>query len=319
MLKTAGRSSSKPGITILQLESYKGWVIDGMLRDALNSIELKARWVYIPETRKSVLKWVSVFLQILTARKNLKVYGNHKTFFAVQKRRVLRFGPCRVFVTQVLDGDKSLEHTNNQTISNVERFLVQNFRVMDLLSTAGVERSKIVVNPGGVDRTLFFPVTDLSEISDYVLISGSFRSRKNPELISRVIKDNPDIRFMIHGSNLDVFSDIGPNVELIPFNFLHQPKFMREARLHLILSQIEGGPMSVLEALASGTPCVTTDVGFCREIVSSEKGIVLGSNPKLSEISIAIKKTWDLKKRTYNQDLLGQDCKWETFATQLFL
>jgi glycosyltransferase involved in cell wall biosynthesis len=177
-----------------------------------------------------------------------------------------------------------------------------------------------VVNPGGIDRKVFYPLSDLKSVGDYVLVSGSFRRRKNPDLITKVIQNCPDMKFKIHGENFGVFpSGLGSNVEFIKFNFDNQAKLMREARLHLVLSSVEGGPMSVLEALSSGTPCVTTNVGFCEEIIGQNSGIVLSTTPTIEEIKQAINMTWHLKEETYSKDLLNGDFSWVKFGEDLFL
>jgi glycosyltransferase involved in cell wall biosynthesis len=94
---------------------------------------------------------------------------------------------------------------------------------------------------------------------------------------------------------------------------------MRKARVHLVLSLVEGGPMSVLEALASGTPCVTTDVGFCKEIINSNLGVVLKKEPTVVEIRSAIDSAWLMKEQIYSYDLLKGDFTWERFGADLYL
>ena len=86
-----------------------------------------------------------------------------------------------------------------------------------------------------------------------------------------------------------------------------------------MLSSVEGGPMSVLEALASGTPCVTTNVGFCEEILSQNSGVVLSARPTIEEIKQAMARAWHLKTKVYSKDLLNGDYNWEKFGKDLFL
>ncbi len=323
MLKLPKRSGSKsdiPKFYIVLFESYRSWVIEGMFKDALQSIHINAKWIYIPDSRKSLLKLAVAYFEILRSGNSLKVFANHKTFLSVPRFKFFLKGPVRVYVTHIMEWDHSLDHTSLKSLSRVERFIVQNSKVSSYLKSLGVDKSNVIVNPGGVDKKFFYPAQRFDQISDYVLVSGSFRARKNPELIAEVIANNPTIKFIVHGNNLDQFpNEVGPNVDFISFNFQNQPKLMREARVHLILSQIEGGPMSVLEALSSGTPCVTTDVGFCRELIPLDGGIVLNLNPGLSEIQRAIEEMWLKKEEIYNVDLLRGTHPWESFARDLFL
>ena len=46
--------------------------------------------------------------------------------------------------------------------------------------------------------------------------------------------------------------------------------YMEKLDFTVLTSISEGQPLSVLESLAAGRPCVTTDVGCCRELLDGE-------------------------------------------------
>jgi glycosyltransferase involved in cell wall biosynthesis len=307
-------------ISVIQYESYRHWIIDGMMKDSLNALNISANWYFLPDSKKSLIGRASVKLRIWRNTRSTQVFGNHKTYFDCLPPRMFPPKKIRIFLTQVLDDDLSLKRASSDSLARVERFVVQNHKIRDYLISIGVGKDRVVVNPGGINRNHFYPIQDKDLIGDFILISGSFKYRKNPELIADVIRSFPNIKFIIHGHNLEVFpKDIGDNVELLAFDFQNQATLIRSARLHLILSKIEGGPMSVLEALASGTPCVTTDVGFCREVINASSGVVLNENPTISEIGHAINIAWELKETVFMKDLLDGNFTWEQFGEDLFL
>jgi len=94
---------------------------------------------------------------------------------------------------------------------------------------------------------------------------------------------------------------------------------MRNASALLSLSINEGGPFPVLEALASGTPVVSSDTGFVREVISNTNGVLLLKNPALSEITQALIYCIDLKSQKYNRSLLEEDHTWPSFSRKLYL
>ena len=53
-------------------------------------------------------------------------------------------------------------------------------------------------------------------------------------------------------------------------------EYMRKLDFTVLTSISEGQPLSVLESFAAARPCVTTDVGCCRELLEGEEGDDLG-------------------------------------------
>ena len=47
---------------------------------------------------------------------------------------------------------------------------------------------------------------------------------------------------------------------------------MKKIDFTLLTSLSEGLPLSVLESMAASRPCVTTDVGCCRELLEGREG-----------------------------------------------
>ena len=53
-------------------------------------------------------------------------------------------------------------------------------------------------------------------------------------------------------------------------------EYMKNLDYTVLSSISEGQPLSVLESFAAGRPCVTTDVGCCRELIEGMEGDHLG-------------------------------------------
>lgn len=58
--------------------------------------------------------------------------------------------------------------------------------------------------------------------------------------------------------------------------------------LFINLSTSEGVPVSIMEAISFDVPCIATDVGATREIVTEETGVLLDSNPTFDEVVDAV-------------------------------
>lgn len=67
------------------------------------------------------------------------------------------------------------------------------------------------------------------------------------------------------------------------------------------LSESEGIPVSIMEAMSFGIPCIATDVGGTREIVNKSNGFLLGDGYKIEEVADIIKKFATLPKNKIDE------------------
>lgn len=236
----------------------------------------------------------------------------------------IRKSSCREktpFLTHVdHPDDLSSERWKNFVIPDC--VITQNRQIASLAQNFGIDKEKILIGFGGVSRTKYFPVSNLGSQAPFVLIVGDCKPRKNPEFLKKVIIESPNIDFVIHGTGWlnHIFSDkvIPKNLKLIQFRQDENPRLMREASVLLSVATKEGGPFPVLEALASGTPVVATPTGFCSEIVSAGRGILLSSTPEILDVQRAIMEGFSLKGKVATQDLLDGQLNWDEFGIKLY-
>lgn len=79
-----------------------------------------------------------------------------------------------------------------------------------------------------------------------------------------------------------VYTGLLPNAEIF--------KFYREntVNLFLNLSETEGLPFVLIEAISMGIPLMATDVGGCREIANQNTGVLLEANPDPAAVAAQI-------------------------------
>lgn len=77
--------------------------------------------------------------------------------------------------------------------------------------------------------------------------------------------------------------------------------------LFLSLSEAEGVPVSMMEAISFGIPVLSTDVGGCKEIVNDKTGVLIPLETKMDEVARIISKFKDSRKNTaeYRQGVRG--------------
>jgi glycosyltransferase involved in cell wall biosynthesis len=217
-----------------------------------------------------------------------------------------------------------------QILDRVHTVYTMNQRVSQLLLSTGIEETKIRCVYGAVDREKFFPKAGKAEMgtnnfclhgeSEYVLISGDCKERKNPALILSVVKQNPSLNFVIHGRGWEnmVRNFSGSNLTYIKFDSRSHPILMRNASTYLSLSSLEGGPYPTLEALASGTPVVATNTGWNSEVIPDGAGVILPINTGTSEVTTALRYSIERKPKVEGKDLLMGKFTWEELGAALF-
>jgi glycosyltransferase involved in cell wall biosynthesis len=125
----------------------------------------------------------------------------------------------------------------------------------------------------------------LSENTRFVLFAGRLHPQKDPVLLVRSLAalNDPNVHLLIAGDGelaTDVQVEItqlglaGRATLLGAVNQRQLADFHRLSSAFVLSSVYEGLPMTVLEALACGTPVVTTNCGETPKILTANSGVV---------------------------------------------
>lgn len=150
----------------------------------------------------------------------------------------------------------------------------------------GVDPAKIAVIPNGVDAKFFSPNGNPRE--PVILFAGSLIERKGVagliEAMAAVRRRHPEYRLVLIGdgpqrAELESLARRRDLADGVRFTGNLAPsevaRWMRRAELFVLPSLEEGQGVALLEALASGTPCVGGAVGGIRELLSPEWGMLV--------------------------------------------
>lgn len=192
-----------------------------------------------------------------------------------------------------------------------------------VLAQKKMKAGKVEYVPGvGIDLKKFgTKQTDVSEKrkefgigQDAILLLsvGELSKRKNHELVIRTIKEmnNPSIKYYICGTGQlsGYFENLIKELSLEEQVFLLGYKsniidFLRIADLFVFPSLQEGLPVALMEAMASGLPCVASDIRGNRDLIKHNvNGFLFDLNSRnvrreLADYIIKIIEDKELKKR----------------------
>lgn len=161
----------------------------------------------------------------------------------------------------------------------------------DVHRRLGYRARRFPVIGNGVDITRFAPdpaagawlreTLNLPPTAPLVLHVGRFHPQKNHlgllRAAARVHHARPDVHFVLAGKDVTLDNPVlGPAIAAAGLGgVVHclgprddAPRLMAGSDLLVLSSRSEASPLVLCEALASGIPCVTTDVGDARAMVA---------------------------------------------------
>ncbi len=151
----------------------------------------------------------------------------------------------------------------------------------------GVPAERITVIPNGVNISQF-PVGSKEGRKNQLIFVGSLIERKGVsyliQALANLVATQPDLRLIIVGEGKDrglleeLTNRLGLQTNVIFLGTQSQDKvskLLRESRLFILPSIEEGQGVVLVEALASGTPCVGSRVGGIPDVITSDVGKIV--------------------------------------------
>ncbi|MEO6305292.1 MAG: glycosyltransferase [Bacteroidia bacterium] len=167
-----------------------------------------------------------------------------------------------------------------------------------LIKMAPQFKDKVVVNRLGVIHHNLNPINTNNE---FVLVScSSFQKYKRVNLIAEILKNiNFKIKWIHFGDSeerrtvVDGFKNIPSNVSIELRGFISSKELMEFYKNHPVdlfinVSETEGIPVSIMEAMSFGIPCIATNVGGVSEIVNASNGLLVKKDLDIKEVAAFI-------------------------------
>lgn len=123
------------------------------------------------------------------------------------------------------------------------------------------------------------PFKDITGYSKKILCIARLSKQKNHELFIEIAKRLPQFAFIWIGNQYIPDIEYPSNV-FWKGNLKNAGSYIRFADLFLLTSNYEGLPMVIIEALATGTPVVASNVGGVSELLNGQNGIAIKNNPE---------------------------------------
>ena len=302
------------------MSNFKGWILDALARESAHAIHARVNIQYIPTSRREIRTIKALRVKYFPNAVGNNLFFHHRTFFEIEKRISLQKSQNRIWLTHFEVNDDIQKLLRREAI--ISKMFVQNIALKEKMLQSGFSEDKLHVTPGAVDRSQFFPNLMNNFHHQYFLFSGDCKPRKNPTYIEWIIRSFPEYKFVIHGRNWESFNQGSlqslPNLKIIEFDYSLQGNLLRNASALISVAQNEGGPISILEALASGTPVISSDTGFAKDLINIENGILISEDIDLHGWRSRLIELIEMKNRVQTLDLLDGEYSWENLGADFY-
>lgn len=189
---------------------------------------------------------------------------------------------------------------------------------VDSLAQQGVPREKLSCVLGAADPDFFYPHQRSSD--GLVGFCTAFYERKNPELILDLVKALPDRPFILVGRHWDQYARFPelkelPNFQYVDIPYSEYPKYYEKMSVFVSASNLEGGPIPLVEAMMSNIVPVASRTGFAPDLIKH------GQNGFLFDVGSPIKLIGDLirKALALQTDIRStvEHLSWRNFSLQM--
>ena len=245
--------------------AHLSWVQGGVFKDLRNSSkEFKERPQYIPapNTFFHLLKWIIVSTRICFAKRIL--------FSSITPLENYMKFPIRVRRQEIglwfTHKEGEFSKSEIRSLKSCNSIFIHSHREASKISM--YSKAKLIITVGAIEPHRFM---ERSISGPKIVWVGTPNERKRPKLFVEIVKLNPNLEFKLYGHGWEYSKYWNHIKELKNLEYEELKGPLSSAKLdgcciYLMTSEIEGGPMPLFEAAASGLYPICTDTGFVREI-----------------------------------------------------
>jgi len=188
------------------------------------------------------------------------------------------------------------------SLNKAKKVLVLSQALADKVNSIGIPLSQIEVIPNGVDTQRFIS-QPLEKRENVILFVGSLIERKGVRYLlqafANIVQNLPEMQLLLMGegqqrAECEAFAQSLGITQHVTFAGAQSQEQvaegMRKAKVFVLPSIEEGLGVVLLEALASGTPIVASNVGGITDVVDNKIGILVlpGDINQLTEAILTI-------------------------------
>ena len=288
----------------------EGWILEGFCRDTAAHVPGSKHFHY---SLKNI------------PRAKIYYFSHHSLFFpaVIQNPHILQYKTI-VQYTHHSKPDYMSDSDVAFTLNHATAVFNMNSTTALALEQIGVAKEKLQVNFIGVDETIFYPrqKQNTRPTIGFNLryeARESYSGRKNYDSIIDIIKSVDFCDVILLGKNwrdYDRFIEVAdlPHFKYVECSYKEYPEYYAQMNVFVSVSNLEGGPVPMLEAMFCNVFPVMSSTGFAPDLITqNENGILFDVESKPEQIINQIKSGLALAEDARVKSSVSE-LTWKNFA-----
>jgi glycosyltransferase involved in cell wall biosynthesis len=290
-------------VAFIIFEKSRGWILEAICREIA---------AYFPG--KTTFHYSSRFLP-----KAKSYFFAHYSFFAPALKNNPNLLKSKTFVWYT-HPRTDLKIDLNETYSALKlatKILCPCTLNIEYLVEMGFPKNTLCLLLGAADPDLFLPRTRTGQ--GYIGFSTAFYERKRPDRILELVKLLPHRRFILIGRNWRNSPYFGKlqqheNFEYVEAPYSDYPELYRKMDVFVSPSDLEGGPIPLIEAMMSNVVPVASRTGFSADLIHNEhNGYLFDITAPTTEVAKLIERAFENKTNVRES---VKHLSWQNFSEE---
>lgn len=202
-----------------------------------------------------------------------RYFFSHYMYYvgSLSKIRTVRRGRSFVFATHLEPEKHGIPNTSlARLLDSSDGVICMNEALRAELQRLGVAPQRLGVAVGAASGQIYRPHPRLPE--GKVGFCSAFYARKSPDLVLQIVKKLPHRQFVLLGKgwrDYPRFNELmgQPNFSYVEAPYTEYPGYYAQMSVFVSASQLEGGPIPLLEAMMSNAVPVASRTGFAPDVI----------------------------------------------------
>jgi glycosyltransferase involved in cell wall biosynthesis len=250
-----------------------------------------------------------------------RYFFSHYMFYvaSLSKFRTVRRGQSFVFATHLEPEKHGIPNEKlARLLDSSDGVICMNEALRAELQRMGVAPRRLGVAVGAASSEVYRRHTRVPD--GKVGFCSAYYARKSPDLVLQIVKKLPHRQFILLGKGWRDYPHFHELLEQPNFTYVEAPYseyagYYAQMSVFVSASQLEGGPIPLLEAMMSNAVPVASRTGFAPDVIThGRNGFIFDLPADAGEVCTLIEKAYAL-----DADVVATvtDCDWVPYAARI--